>query len=327
MLLPGETDEEVLSDAGLRRLISPLVPSFDDLNILRAHVYRHQARQAERFVRGRIALVGDAAHLMPPWAGQGLNSGIRDATNLAWKLAAIERGVSTSTLLETYHAERHQHARQAIKLSRRFGKVFIPRDRKITAARDVLLGGLKHLPVLRDRFYQKWFTTPLRYSTGAFVHRTGGIQHPFVGGMFIQPEVVDATGLCRLDDVLGPWFALVSYRCEPLESLSEQAKAFWKNLDARLVRVGLSRATLVQQPASTVVVEDTYGSLEQWFRKAGAQIAVIRPDRVVAAVASTADFEAVSAELASQLDRTGAMSRSEGAVTATSSSEGRGAAC
>lgn len=298
MLLTGERDEDVPSESGLRRLLSPLVPSYDDLHLLRADVYRHQARQAERFVNGRVALVGDAAHLMPPWAGQGLNSGIRDATNLAWKLALLVREQAGPHVLDTYHAERAGHVRQVIDLSRRFGKVFIPRQTGKVVARDVVMRAVRKVPAAREALTPRWFSTPLRYTDGALVHRPDGHQDRRVGMMFVQPEVETDAGPRRLDDVLGPWFAAVSYRCDATDLLGDEAQACWDGLGARFVRVELSRSPRTDESGAERA-EDTYGSLEGWF--AGAEVAVIRPDRVVAAVTTRQGLDQVTRDLARQL--------------------------
>lgn len=301
MLLPGETDEEMLSEPGLRGLLGPLVPSFDDLDFLRVQVYRHQARQAEHFVSGRVAMVGDSAHLMPPWAGQGLNSGLRDATNLAWKLAAVVRGQASPRLLETYGVEREQHAREVIALSRRFGKVFIPRSRLVAAARDVILKCIRRVPGLRSWFNRTWFSTPLRYDSG-LLHRHVGDRDPrVVGGMVIQPDVEDASGTHRLDDVLGPWFAVVSYRCDAWSRMSAESQEFWKSLEARFVRVEPSHGIDSTPADDAVVVEDVHGSLRRWFAAAAADVAVIRPDRIVAAVGTADQLDTITGTLAGQL--------------------------
>ncbi|MFC7492997.1 MULTISPECIES: bifunctional 3-(3-hydroxy-phenyl)propionate/3-hydroxycinnamic acid hydroxylase [unclassified Nocardioides] len=306
MLLPGESDEEVVSAAGLRRLLSPLVPSFDDLDIIRAQVYRHQARQAGSFVAGRVALVGDAAHLMPPWAGQGLNSGVRDATNLAWRLAAARDGFDSSALLAGYHAERSGHVRKVIDLSRRFGRVFIPRDRRAVAVRDAVMHGVRSSARLRDPLTRRWFSTPLRYRDGALVHRAGGGQHPAVGSMFVQPAVEQDGREVRLDDALGPRFAVVGYRCDPATAMPGDLRDFWSRLGTTFVRVDISRSSAPEQVPDQVRVEDVHGHLATWFGRHGAEVAVIRPDRVLAGLGSLADLEAISRDLRGRIPEAGA---------------------
>lgn len=94
MLFDGEADGEQVSDDMLRNLLAPLLPDPANIDLIRARVYRHNGRLAERFREGRILLAGDAAHIMPVWQGQGYNSGVRDAFNLAWKLALVAKVVS-----------------------------------------------------------------------------------------------------------------------------------------------------------------------------------------------------------------------------------------
>nr|WP_067437514.1 bifunctional 3-(3-hydroxy-phenyl)propionate/3-hydroxycinnamic acid hydroxylase [Nocardioides jensenii] len=301
MLLPGESDEEVVSDAGLRRLLSPLVPSVAALDIIRAQVYRHQARQTGSFVRGRVALVGDAAHLMPPWAGQGLNSGIRDATNLGWRLAAAREGFDSDALLAGYDAERSAHVRQVIALSRRFGKVFIPRERRAVAIRDAVMHGVRRSRRLRDPLTARWFSTPLRYTTGAFVHHAGADQHRAVGSMFVQPNVEYDGNDVPLDDVLGPRFAVIGYRCDPVAGLSDEDHAFWSRLGATFVRADISRSPAPESVLGQVRVEDVHGQLATWFGRHDSELAVVRPDRVLAAVGGLGDLEAITRDLRARL--------------------------
>ena len=94
----GETPESLTDPAKIRALLEPIRP-FDDAEILRATVYTFEAKIAERWSSGRVFLMGDAAHLTPPFAGQGLHTGLRDAHNLAWKIWAVVTGKAGQGLL------------------------------------------------------------------------------------------------------------------------------------------------------------------------------------------------------------------------------------
>ena len=94
MLFEDEGDEQVEDDAFVARLLDGHVPDPSSLDVIRRRVFTHHGRVASSFRQGRILIAGDAAHLMPVWMGQGWNSGIRDATNLAWKLASVTRAGS-----------------------------------------------------------------------------------------------------------------------------------------------------------------------------------------------------------------------------------------
>lgn len=92
MVMPDETEEELSRPENLAMLMRKVVPDADKVDYIRKRVYTHNARLAARFRDGRVLLAGDAAHIMPVWQGQGYNSGLRDASNLAWKLACVVKG-------------------------------------------------------------------------------------------------------------------------------------------------------------------------------------------------------------------------------------------
>ena len=115
-LLAGESAEDFRTSAALRSLIEPWTAgvSDDDSDLLRVAEYTFRAQIADRWRRGNVFLLGDAAHLTPPFIGQGMGAGLRDAMNLAWKLAGVLTGALAPNLLDTYERERKPHARQMI---------------------------------------------------------------------------------------------------------------------------------------------------------------------------------------------------------------------
>ena len=134
MIHADETDEQAEDPAFLRRMLARVVPHPDRVDVIRRRVYTHHSRIAGAFRTGRLLLAGDAAHLMPVWQGQGYNSGIRDAANLGWKLAAVVNGQAGDALLDTYDVERRKHARAMIDLSTMVGRVISPTDRRVAGA-------------------------------------------------------------------------------------------------------------------------------------------------------------------------------------------------
>ena len=111
MLKSGETEAVAMTGEFVTRLLAPLVPSAVRLDVIRKRVYTHHSRIAGQFRSGRALLIGDAAHVMPVWQGQGYNSGIRDALNLSWKLAMVSRGLAAERILDSYESERRDHVR------------------------------------------------------------------------------------------------------------------------------------------------------------------------------------------------------------------------
>jgi 2-polyprenyl-6-methoxyphenol hydroxylase-like FAD-dependent oxidoreductase len=136
MRLDHETPAELDDEAKAWELLAPWDVHPGNARLERHAVYTFNARYAERWRAGRVLLAGDAAHLMPPFAGQGMCSGIRDAANLAWKLDLVLRGLAPDDLLDTYQRERQPDARQAIDFSMELGKVICVPDPAEAAARD-----------------------------------------------------------------------------------------------------------------------------------------------------------------------------------------------
>jgi len=135
MLRPGETPEEAVRDAFIAKLIAPFAdPAM--VEVERRAVYRFHAVFAKEWRKGRVLLAGDAAHQMPPFLGQGLCSGTRDAANLSWKLAAVIKGQAREALLDSYQRERDPHVRAITEMAVFMGKIVCTQNRDDAAARD-----------------------------------------------------------------------------------------------------------------------------------------------------------------------------------------------
>jgi 3-(3-hydroxy-phenyl)propionate hydroxylase len=138
MLLPGESAADMEQPERIEELLAPWVEP-DDVEIVRAVVYTFHAVLARPWRDRRVFLVGDAAHQMPPFLGQGMCSGVRDAHNLAWKLALVVRGVAGDELLDTYEAERRPHVRSIIETAVALGGLLQTTDSAVAAARDAMM--------------------------------------------------------------------------------------------------------------------------------------------------------------------------------------------
>ncbi|MFJ4293113.1 bifunctional 3-(3-hydroxy-phenyl)propionate/3-hydroxycinnamic acid hydroxylase [Cupriavidus sp. NPDC089707] len=166
MVMPGETEEELSRPENMAALIRKVVADPDKVDYIRKRVYTHNARLARDFRAGRVLLAGDAAHIMPVWQGQGYNSGIRDASNLGWKLAMVVKGQAGAALLDTYTAERRAHARSMIHLSEVAGDIFAPASRAGSALRDGLTKVLNRFPSVKQYFVEMRFKPMPRYEQG-----------------------------------------------------------------------------------------------------------------------------------------------------------------
>jgi 3-(3-hydroxy-phenyl)propionate hydroxylase len=252
MLLPGEDPEVMIQDSVVRGLLAPwLTP--DSYKIDRAAVYTFHGLVAERWRTGRVLLAGDAAHQTPPFLGQGMCAGIRDASNLAWKLARVIKADAPEGLLDTYEMERSAHAQQVIRSAIRIGKVICEldplkaqeRNRLLRANNSEIRAGLA-------------FALP-RLEQGPLILQGGGM-------LFVQREI----GGRRSDDVIGAHF-LVLGRSEAALGCSA---AWWRQA------LGARVATLAE-----------FGDwgLSEWLDRYNTNVVVVRPDRYVLGTAETLD--------------------------------------
>lgn len=166
-------------------------------------------------------------------AGPGYNSGIRDAANLGWKLAAVVNGQAGDGLLDTYDVERRKHARAMIDLSTMVGRVISPTNRRVAALRDRMIRGASVVPTLKRYVLEMRFKPMPRYEHGAVHHPKPPTAASPVGTLFIQPRVdTREHSDVLLDDVVGPGFAVLCWNNDPRSLLGAEAFERWKALGA-----------------------------------------------------------------------------------------------
>ncbi len=286
MIHPHESDEEADDPAFVRRMLGRLIPYPERVDMIRHRVYTHHSRIAGSFRKGRLMLAGDAAHLMPVWQGQGYNSGIRDAANLGWKLAAVVTGKADDALLDTYDAERRKHARAMIDLSTMVGRVISPTNRKVAALRDRVIHAASAVPSLKRYVLEMRFKPMPRYQQGAVYHHQHAAPNSPTGTLFIQPRVDtrDAQNVL-LDEVLGTGFAVLCWSNNLRAVLGNDTFEQWKALGARFVEV--RPISQLRWPghddADVIVVGDRSGALKSWFDVYTDSVLFLRPDRCIAA--------------------------------------------
>ena len=208
MLRPGDSDDDVLTDRTFRGWIRNRVPEDADLPLVRKAIYGFHARVATRWKAGRVLLAGDAAHLTPPFAGQGMNSGIRDSANLAWKLAAVTRWGAKPELLDSYEPERRPHAAALIKMAMKIGSYMQPKTTLGAAVTQTALRAVCLIPSCRDYILQLKFKPKPRYEAGAFEPK-GPHRH---AELIAQPMLELPGGrLLRTDELLGPGFSVIGW--------------------------------------------------------------------------------------------------------------------
>jgi 3-(3-hydroxy-phenyl)propionate hydroxylase len=206
MLLPGEDAEAIQKPERVRELLSAWIdPALADVE--RAAVYTFHGLIADQWRADRIFLAGDAAHQMPPFLGQGMCSGMRDAANLVWKLAAVLQRGAPDALLDTYQEERAPHVRAIVELAVGFGRIICTLDATEASDRDaqMLSAGAKESE------------TPQAVPTLA----SGPAIGPGGGGLSTQPVTAGE----RLDDLVGPRFTVVT---ETPLALHKPDRTWWQ---------------------------------------------------------------------------------------------------
>ncbi|MDI5939941.1 FAD-dependent monooxygenase, partial [Micromonospora sp. DH15] len=283
MRVPGETLEEFQTEASVWRLLGlfDITPATARLD--RYGVYTTQACYADTWRSGRVFLAGDAAHVMPPFLGQGMSSGFRDVINLAWKLDLVRRGLADATLLDTYEVERKAHVQHAIRMSIDSGKVICETDPKQAAGRDSVM-----LAALRRRTQAKHARSLREAIVDGVLHRRpDGTPAPRAGDPVPQGRVAAGGRTGRFDDVVGGGFVLIT-RADPAAALDDAATAFLDALDVRRVTVRPADADAPAMPADAAGTDvvDLDGVYLTYLAGADADAVLVRPDFYVFGVAA-----------------------------------------
>jgi 3-(3-hydroxy-phenyl)propionate hydroxylase len=249
-------DDEEPDDDRVRRLVAPWVRPApgERFEIMRKARYTFRARLADRWRRGRVFLLGDAAHQTPPFIGQGLCAGMRDAANLTWKLAMVLRGGADERLLDTYEDERKPHVRRMIRLAVATGWAMTGGQDRAAALRRTAIAVLCRIPGLTAAVSRDLSGPALRHGPLSVRSRLGGRHCP-------QPRVTVDGRSAWLDDVLGDSFALLTAG-PPTPSVRAIAAA----LGAPVVEAGRL---------------GDGGTLAHWLAEGRADAVLMRPDRTV----------------------------------------------
>jgi 3-(3-hydroxy-phenyl)propionate hydroxylase len=279
MLMPGEDREFLLQEENIRSIIAPYT-DVDQVKIYRKRVYDFHAIIADRWREGRVFLAGDAAHMTPPFAGQGLNSGFRDVSNLSWKLSAVVKGVASPDILGSYQQERMDHARELIETALSLGQQIQPIDPEQAADRDAFFAELNKNPADVKALEDEMFKSILERSVDKGLMVDAG-QGGVAGRLLIQPELKTSSGSAvLLDECLGNGFSILGYNCDPTEILDEQTLQKWIGLGATIVPVGSAKFCSGDQ-----WLLDKKQELGDWIGADGASVLLIRPDRFCMAFA------------------------------------------
>ena len=260
----GETAQQMLQEETIRSLIDPWTPR-DTYEIRRAAVYQFHAATAERWRVDNVFLAGDAAHQTPPFLGQGMNAGMRDAINLAWKLEFVINGFATDALLDTYESERDAHARDLVEWAVSIGRL-MEHLAEVERAGNLGEPPPDTPPALHSAGYgQGREQPPLR---AGMVMTSQVSDDDSTGNLLSQPMISDHGGEpIRMDELLGPGFALIVTNRDGVEmvEMNDASRRILDRIGARIV--------------SLAGLQSVRGHLDRVFNEHEA--ALIRPDRIV----------------------------------------------
>lgn len=273
MRLEHETKDELNTETRAWELLQPWGVTPDTAKMERHTVYTFQARWCDQWRRGRLLLAGDSAHLMPPFAGQGMCSGLRDVANLEWKLDLILRGLAPDALLDSYGPERSEHVRHFIDRSMQLGEVICLTDPAEVAARDAAMAkDIANGASMPPRPLPK---------LGEGLHRAdaGG------GTLSIQAPIQTGSGPALFDDVFAPSGTLLLKSAVARTHLTAEAASALTGLGFQIIAFGT-------EPSATTAVDST-GAYGQWFDDLGADAVLVRPDFYIYGVARTQGLPAL----------------------------------
>jgi 2-polyprenyl-6-methoxyphenol hydroxylase-like FAD-dependent oxidoreductase len=252
--MPGETEQSLLEPEKAWELVKDWITP-DDAELTRQVFYVFEARVLDQMRHERIFFLGDSAHVMPPFLGQGMGSGIRDAKNLAWKLDLVLRGLSSDTLLDTYSPERQPHSERYAEISMELARVLCTIDPEEARRRDeAILSGI--MPPLKP--FPWIFNGILQGGAPPAVQAV-------VGRLGPQGAIRLGRQNGRADDVVGSGWQIISRR-DLLPVCSPESRQLLESLSFRFIHFGPGGA------------EDTAGVYTKYFKDKELEAIVVRPD-------------------------------------------------
>lgn len=278
MVMPEE-EEWAKQEETAWSLVAPWVGK-DDVELIRQATYVFESKLLEDWKVDRILFIGDSAHVMPPFMGQGMCSGIRDAANLAWKLDLVLSGTAPESLLDSYCLERKPHVSDLIRLSMEVGRISCTTDPLVAKERDTALLAGKKLP-----------SPPFPgLVTGLLMSDPLPSESKIVGRLGPQARVQCGQEIARADQFLGNGWQLISVNIS-LDNLSPHTREILEKINCKVLEFGADSGFL-----------DIDGAYLRYFEQNNVAAILVRPDFYVYCAAETVErLEASIAELQQSL--------------------------
>lgn len=270
MVRPEEDRVEFAKTENVWKLLEPfgLKEGVDKLD--RAVMWRFQAKYLENWRAGRIMFAGDAAHLMPPFAGEGMCAGLRDAFNLAWRLDLVLKGLAGNDLIDQWGNERREQAKWYINFSVELGKVICVSDPEEAKKRD---------DKLKADYAVQSKIGPLPTHAAALGEGTWNSGDKLAGAPIFQGKVSDGVRTALFDEVAGRGWFLITNVNKGEETLSSAQLSRFHAIGGKVVKIG--------PEGSGADLVDVDGVYSAWMKENGRSHILARPDFYIAGTAQT----------------------------------------
>ena len=305
-MMDGENKNDVTQTKFMKQLLRRF-REIDDNDITRATVYTFHAKMVNTLCDNRVVLLGDAAHLTPPFAGQGMNAGLRDAHNVAWKAVLLVQGKADISILETYQAERRDPIWSMIEYAVALGNFVMPANQLRGEIVRILIDMLSIVPDFRDYVLNMKFKPKTEYKEGIIV-KAEDPEDLLVGRLLPQPLVMcrEAKNFSLMDDFLGEGFSILTFDIQTYIELKSRNDIDVSDLQAKVICVvaDIDEILAVHECPGTILIcnDENFSEIINKYR---GRSLFIRPDRYVAGVFVLSDIESFQTELMRTM--TGAM--------------------
>lgn len=280
---PDDVIGDTLDEHRAWELLADVGVTTEDVEITRSWVYTFHVRKCTRWRVGRVLMVGDAAHVMPPFAGQGISGAFRDAANVVWKVAAVLRGAADEALLDSYQTEREPHHDAMTASAVRIGKLVMVRNRHLARARDTFFRLATRLPGVQHTLSRK-LMEPAGLVRG-YLDPSASKSKTSPVGQLIKAVTVAVPGvrLVHIDEALGTGWSILGLDADPRAQMAATTVDAWSPYRPRYFTV---------RPGNSVVdvgeLGDPVGQLWDWMTTWAVRFLIVRPDRYVYAGAAAA---------------------------------------
>lgn len=263
----------IQSDEFIQSILEPWVKPHE-FKIERTAIYTFRALEAKKWRDNRIFLLGDAAHMMPPFLGQGLSSGVRDAVNLSWKLAGVIHHQLHPSILKTYELERKEHVRMITFVAILLGKILMMNEKSTVFLRNAVMKLLHLLPGTKEKVDHLYFDIPKMHD---FI-RSANNGNPSKVGRFKNTEIQDGAQIVLLDSLIKLQFGIITFG-KAIPKINHK----WFILGAKHIHIvpKKHRKIIHASQSHITIVEDFSGIYADYFKQLNTNGMIIRPDKYI----------------------------------------------